>query len=479
VIVYEKRQGKKALPNRKSSETTPKEELEKRQKTVEDVTKIYSQIMPTLLNRLSKIPDPRQAIKVKHKITVLMVYGILLFVYQVGSRRNANKKLSTPIFLSNIKAIFPEFETIPHADTLARLLEDIDVEKIQEAMIELLKSLIKKKKFKNLLINRKYLIAVDGSQKFSRDYQWQEEALKRTVGTEVKKSQYYVYVLDSELVLDNGMVLPVLTEILDNSDWVEGETKQDCERKAFKRLAPKLLKIFGKGNVTLLGDGLYACGPVMKICVDYKWDFMLTLKEDGLKDIWKEANGLIRLEPENSLTIYWGERNQFYQWANGIEHEYGTRKKDTIEISVAICYESWEEHRVRSTKVTEKMETRYAWISSNKLSRSNIFSRCTKMARYRWKIENNFLIEKHQGYYFEHCYSYNWNAMKGFHYMMKIGHFINALLIHSEIICEYIDEIGIQPFFEKLYLYLSAAELNAHSIKFCMENNIMWKLKVA
>lgn len=98
-------------------------------------------------------------------------------------------------------------------------------------------------------------------------------------------------------------MLPVLTEILENKDWVEGETKQDCERKAFKRLAPKLCKVFGKGKVILLGDGLYACGPVIKICRGYNWNFMLVLKEDGLKEVWKEDTGLMRLEPENSLRI--------------------------------------------------------------------------------------------------------------------------------------------------------------------------------
>jgi len=54
-----------------------------------------------------------------------------------------------------------------------------------------------------------------------------------------------VYVLESVLVLDNGIVLPILTETLENKDWLEGQTKQDCESKAFRRLAKKLYKIFG------------------------------------------------------------------------------------------------------------------------------------------------------------------------------------------------------------------------------------------
>lgn len=478
-VHYEERTPKKAQPNKKCSATNIEEEMEQRQNLVEKTTIIYRQMLPVLIKKLSTIKDPRNPLKIKHKITVLMVYGILLFVYQIGSRRNANKQMTTPIFLSNVNAVFPEFKTIPHADTLARLLEKINCEKIQDEMVEMLKGLIKKKKFKNHLINKRYLIAVDGTQKFFRKYQWQEEALKRNVGGEAKIPQYYVYALDSVLILDNGIVLPVLTEILDNEDWIEGVTKQDCERKAFKRLAPRLRKIFGKGNVTLLGDGLYSCGPVIKICRENNWDFMLVLKEDGMKDVWKETMGLIRLEPENSLEVEWGNRKQIYQWSNGLEYEYGTKRREIEIINVVICYESWVEEHPRSTKKIEKMETRYAWISSRKLTKNNVFTRCTKIARSRWKIENNFLIEKHEGYHFEHCYSYTWEAMKGFHYLMKIGHFLNALAINSEIILEFVDEMGIRGFIEKLYLALAGAELDKARIKEIVEGTHIWKLKVA
>ncbi|OLN26631.1 hypothetical protein DSOL_4913 [Desulfosporosinus metallidurans] len=66
-----------------------------------------------------------------------MIYGILMFVYQQPSLRNANKEMSTAIFFKNMKAMFPDFETMPHADTLSRLLERIKVEEIEEEIQEL------------------------------------------------------------------------------------------------------------------------------------------------------------------------------------------------------------------------------------------------------------------------------------------------------------------------------------------------------
>ena len=93
--------------------------------------------------------------------------------------------------------------------TLARLLEKINVSEIQECMIELLKDLIRRKKFQNYLIRKHYLIAIDGTQKFYRDYQWDEKCLKRHVGREARIPQFYVYVLEAVLVLDNGLTLPL------------------------------------------------------------------------------------------------------------------------------------------------------------------------------------------------------------------------------------------------------------------------------
>jgi hypothetical protein len=478
-VFYEERKKKPSLPNRKCQLETPEQELKERQETVEKATMVYRQMMPGLLQKLNRIRDIRKPGKVKHKLTVLMAYGILLFVYQIGSRRNANRTISCPVFFQNLQGMFPELETLPHADTLARLLEGIEVEQIQDCMIELLKDLIRRKKFKNYLLRKQYLVAVDGTQKFFRGYRWEEECLERHVGGDSKIPQYYVYVLDAVLVLDNGIVLPVISEILENKEYKDGESKQDCERKAFLRLAEKLKRIFRGKRLALVLDGLYACGPIMKTCKQNGWDYMIVLKEDALPHVWHEATGLMRIDPENSLKVMWGERTQVYHWANEIIHEYGRNGCSKIECHVVICHEIWKEQRVRSTKVEEEMHTRYAWISSKKLDKKNVFYRCTKIARYRWRIENNILVEKHQGYENEHCYSYCWNAMKGFHYLMKIGHFLNALALNSELLIDKVNELGIRGFINYLRLACSGTVLDIGRIAEIVNSKHIWKIRAA
>ena len=109
-------------------------------------------MLPDLIRRFSKIPDYRRTKRVKHKITVLMVFGLFAFIFQLSSRREMNRELTRPVVFEQLKKLFPELETIPHADTLARALEKIDPASIEAIHMSLIRELIKKKKFKKLLI---------------------------------------------------------------------------------------------------------------------------------------------------------------------------------------------------------------------------------------------------------------------------------------------------------------------------------------
>ncbi|MHB8132469.1 MAG: hypothetical protein ACYDEX_26240 [Mobilitalea sp.] len=113
VVGSEEYQEKRSIANRKCGHETPEDEKLDRQLSAETALKVYQRTLPILLNRLSKITDPRQPKKIKHSLTVIMIYGILMFVYRQTSLRNANKEMSTAIFFTNMNAMFPDFETMP------------------------------------------------------------------------------------------------------------------------------------------------------------------------------------------------------------------------------------------------------------------------------------------------------------------------------------------------------------------------------
>ena len=103
--------------NSKSSVGSIEEERAARTEAVSGLILIIRQMLPVLLGRLGKIPDPRNPIKLKHRLTVLMIYGILAFVFQYGSRREANAEITRPMFEHNLRMLFPQLDTLPHSAT--------------------------------------------------------------------------------------------------------------------------------------------------------------------------------------------------------------------------------------------------------------------------------------------------------------------------------------------------------------------------
>jgi hypothetical protein len=405
-----------------------------------------------------------------------MIYGILMFVYQMSSLREANKEMSTAIFFENMKAMFPDFETMPHTDTLSRLMERINVAELEESMLELFEQLVRKKKFWNYLINKSYVIAIDGSQKFMRREVWTEEPLVRHVGKD-KQAQYYVYVLEAVVIFENGMTLPLMSEFLNNGEYRDvSSNKQDCERKAFYRFAERIKKRFPKLKISVTMDGLYACGPVIKRCRKYGWDYMLVFKEGSMKDAWQEAMGLISLTPENILKRHCGGRSQEYRWINDVEYTYGKNGRQKERFHVVVCKETWEKTSRRTGK-TKNNTTRYVWISGKQITKTNVETRCLKIGRYRWKIENNFLVMKHQGYQYQHCFSYNWNAMVGFHYLMQIGRFINVLVVHSGILKKKVTVLGCGGLRAYIFKACTSDVLDATRIEAIVhDKSYQWRL---
>ena len=441
------------LSNRLCPYKTTGEELKGRHDAVASRIGVYRNQLEQLLKDFAKIPDPRRPKSVKHKLVTLLLYGLLTFVFQFTSRREVNREISRPVFWSALTGLFPELESMPHADTLARVLERIEPVEIERAHINLLKRYIRNKKFRKYLIENRYPLAIDGTQKLVRDGTlWSDEWLARHVGKEdengEKAVQRYVYVLEASLVFHNGMNIPVLTEFLlyeeDDSLGVDNDkTKQDCELKAFKRMVKKLKSYFPSLNFMILIDGLYANGPAMDLCRDYGWQYMIVLKDSCLKSVWEEFNSLKDIQSDNRYSMIWKERKQKFYWVNDIEYTYENNK--SIKVHVIVCEEAWEEIN-SETGDTEEKHARHVWISSEPLNVLNVHRRCNLAARYRWGIEDSFNTEKNRGYYYEHAHSYDWKAMQCYHFLMRMAHMLNELANHSKEGKVFVCELGMSAF---------------------------------
>lgn len=459
--------GKPSTPSACSPFDTVEQECAGRFEALAGLAQVFRQQLPGLLKKLSKIPDPRHPKKTKHTLTVLMIYGILVFVLQYTSRRQANDGITHPMIKQNLRLLFPELETMPHADTLFRLLSRINVDEIEQAQIDLVKQLIRKKKFSPLRVNNCYPIAIDGTQKLGGLELWGEGQLQYRIpsssDTETSDEQsvhyrYSVYVLEANLSFRNGMVIPLMTEFLDYREGDSEREKQDCETRAFHRLAERIKKAFPRLPLMLLLDGLYAQGPIMARCQEYNWQFMIVLKDASLPTVWEEYHALLNLQPDNEHRQNWGERRQHFRWVNDIRYEYGPNARRHLDIHLVICNEQWQE--VNEHNEIQTKTAKHAWLSSRPLNADNVHERCNLAARYRWGIENNFLVEKHQGYAYEHLFAKNWNAMRGYHYLMRLAHLINTLARFSVELAPRIRRMGIRPFITFIRTTLSGPWLD-------------------
>ena len=428
--------------NAKRSYLTIEEEQSARQDILADQVKVWRRTLPTLLKKFSHIPDPRRPKSIKHKIVVLMIFGLLAFVFRLSSRREINRELTGAAINHHMRKIFPEFDSIPHADTLARLLEKINVNIIEDAHIALIKQLISGKKFRKLLINGCIPITIDDCQKLFRngllhDSHW----LQRTVGNDDNKiSQQYVYAMEANITLKNGLSIPLLTEYLsmENNQLSNPQSKQDCELVAFERLAIRLKQHFPRLKMIVFMDALYATQGVMGTLHKCRWEYVIKFSKNKLKSFAKILNQKRKAKLMIPGQQYYRGRQQEFYWKNNIEYGYDWE----LMISLVACLERREE----ANNITGAIEVKYSehsWISSIPLTIDNVHELLNLGARKKEAIEDSINTEKNRGYHYKHLFSHNWNAMKGFHLLMRLGHALNALSQFVKRLKKYVKENGI------------------------------------
>jgi hypothetical protein len=365
----------------------------------------------------------------------------------MASRREANRELSRPVFLATLQGLFPELETLPHADTLHRVLQGLDVMHLEQAHVALLRRLIRQKKCRRYVIDRCYPIAIDGTQKLVRDGPWWGEPwLERHYETDdgEVQVQQYVYVLEANLVLYNGLSWPLLSEFLSYELGDPDDQKQDCERNAFYRLAARLTAYFPRLPILRLLDGLYPNGPLIAQCRQYGWQFMMVLPDQCLPSIWEEVAALKPRTLHHPHCQPWHGRQQRFWWINDITYRF---HNDRCQPPVHLVggEETWATVDADSGLVLDQY-TQHVWLSSQPLHRHNVHARCNLGARQRWGIETNMLIEKRQGYYYEHAFSLTWKAMQGDHALMRLAHLLNALALATKRVIQQVRGFGVQAF---------------------------------
>lgn len=381
---------------------------------VEECNKIQNKFYPELFSKFSEVLDPRNVsytdYSIKEMLGTLYYKGIAgISSMQEMTRAFTDEKVTQNIYSfldSKVK------EYMPHGVTVNELLErlaPVELEKIQQ---DIAYKMIRRKTFDAAKVERRWLILVDGTE-LDEGYQKKNEYyLSRTYnrGEENEYIKYHRSVLEAKLYLGNNLVCSIVTEPIENSDeynnkkMTEEAIKQDCESKAFVRLAKKLKHAFSRLPICIVADGLYVSARVMETCRNNNWDYLIRYKEGCASTIEKEF-----VETPDK------EKIDGVEFGNGIVYHYHLPAVNVLR------------YKEKLIKAGKEKETTYTWITSIEITKKNA-KKLVTAGRNRWKIENQgFNRQKRWQGDIEHACSFNEKAQKNHYLMEQISDFIKQL----------------------------------------------------
>lgn len=370
--------------------------------------KTLRHFFPNFVPWLASAPDPRDPRFTVYPIAYVLMSGLLLFLTKLGSRRQMRFQFRTDQFIANVNSFAgTTCEAMLHPDTLAYLAKRLPLGALEGLRHAMLNELLRKKVFeKHRLLGKYYLVAIDGTGFLVYRERHCEHCLTRDHGGTVV---YYHPVLEAKLVSRSGLCLSIATEFIENPD--AGVGKQDCEQKAFLRLAERLKRDFPQLSICVLLDSLYLSRPVFDRCGDYGWRFLVTFKEGSAPAVFDEYERL-RAAGAKEHAGSRGDVPQQYGWVNGVD--FGGKPINVLE-----CRERDSEGRA----------LRFVWATDIPVNESNFAELGNHGGRLRWKIENEgFNVQKNNGYEMEHAYSEHEHAAKNFYLLLQIAHLIAQLL---------------------------------------------------
>jgi len=230
---------------------------------------------------------------------------------------------------------------------------------------------------------------VDGTGQFSSsDIQCPEcSSRKLRNGT----TQNYHQLLVAAIVHPaKSTVLPFFPEAIIRQD---GETKNDCERNAAKRLIPSLRQAFPKLKMILLEDSLAANAPHLLLLHTELMSYIIVVKDSDHAYLKDQVATRMASGDGLQFEVQEGKILRPYRYLNQVPLN---------QSNPDLLVNYLEYHELQEGKLSYHC----SWITNIELSPENVYQ-VMRAGRARWKIENEtFNTLKTQGYHLEHNYGH-------------------------------------------------------------------------
>ena len=395
--------------------------------------KIRKKYMPQLYEWFGKIKDPRNESYISYGMREIL--GSVYYKNLLGlvSMRSMNENYEDEKIAGKLYHYLgmEEKAYLPHSQTINDVLSRLNPEELEGLRHKFVNSLIRRKSFDSAKYQKKWAVYVDGTELYSGKRKLNEHCLEKRhqKGREKESKSYHIAVLEAKIDFGGAQLASIGSEFIENAGADAQEQKkrgaeqikQDCEIKAFRRLAQRLKKQYPRLPIRIQGDSLYAAGPIFEICAENGWDYLIRYKDDRISSIAQEFERI----PGKEVVHYEDE-------TEGI--------KGTIEFVNDISY---QEHTVHMLRCDENQKNgqfkRFQFLSSKRITRQNA-KKILEQGRKRWKIENQgFKRQKQEAQCMTHVCCWNAQAMKNHYLLLQLADFLRKLYeIH------YLNKQGIE-----------------------------------
>lgn len=371
---------------------------------------------------LDQLPDSRDQDAITYPRRFLACWGILLYVLQLGSRRQLDYQLraeGTQVVANLNRLLGTALTTRPVHDTLDYFAGHTTAAGVERLRTQLNRRLLRMKVFEPTRVLGHVPLITDGTGHLVFGQRHCDRCLKQRQGDQTR---YFHQVLEAKFVGPDGLVSSVGSAFIENEPGWESlpaeQRKQQCELTAMDALAPALKRAYPQLKICWLGDALWACGRAFALAQANRWAFVFTFKEGRLPALWQEFQALLKVLPEHVVRLDLPDSTQQeYRWVNGLDYEDSEHRR-------------WKLNALQCRETPPGQEPKlFAWVTGLPLNRQTVVEVATQAGRPRWMIENEgFNWQKNSGMRLEHVYSTDPDKLKVYYLWLQIAHLLLLLM---------------------------------------------------
>jgi hypothetical protein len=318
--------------------------------------------------------------------------GLAVFGFKMPSLLQFEKdKASEPWIRRNLRTLYG-VEKAPSDTCMRERLDVVSPRQLRRPFKKIFSYLQRGKALESYrYLDGYYIFSLDGTGQFSSEKVHCECCCEKHHRT--GKVEYYHHMLGAVLVHpEHREVIPLAPEPIVKGD---GDSKNDCERNAAKRLLSDLRREHPHLKVLIVEDGLASNHPHLSLLDSLGMQYIIGVKQGDHAYLFAWIKDLKPMIHQQTDEL-------------GVHHEFRAYKNVPLN-------DANYDYRVN---VLEYWETKkdgrkqyFSWVTKLEITEKNAYQ-IMRAGRSRWKIENEtFNTLKNQGYNFQHNYGHGYKNL--------------------------------------------------------------------